>query len=54
MTFVHLRRARQTVANSPDVGLLVQNRSIHKPHALPPGDSGYTVLGFIHVHLRVQ
>ena len=42
MTFVHLRRARLTVASSLDVGLSVPNRSIHKFLALPPRDSGYT------------
>ena len=34
-------RARLTVASSLGVGLSVPDRSIHKFHALPPGDSGY-------------
>ena len=42
MTFVHPRHAYLTVASSSSVGLSVPNRSIHKSHALPPGDSGYT------------
>ena len=42
MTFVHHMRSRLTVASSSGVGLSVPNRSIHKSHALPPGDSGYT------------
>ena len=38
----HPRHGCLTVANSSGVGLSVPNRSIHKSHALPPGDSGYT------------
>ena len=38
----HPRHACLTIASSLGVGLTVPNRSIHKSHALPPGDSGYT------------